>query len=623
MTRGRYWLFMAITLLTPFLLLGAVEVVLRVAWPAGAVPVFVHAPAAMGDYLMPNPELGRRYFTLQEHPPAPLMDAFAAHKPAKAFRVFVLGASSAAGFPWPPTGTFSHLLQDALRDVMPGDSVEVINLAIPATNTYAVLDQTRAVIAQHPDAVLIYSGHNEYYGALGVGSTESVGSSPGAVRAYLWLERFRTFMLLRDGIAKLRRAFTKRAANAQQAASFMEVVAGNQQITLGGPAYEAGVRQFRSNLQRILGEFRAAHVPVFIASLASNEGGMHPFASPVNAEPGGADAVFDSAQATEARGDTADAERLFVRARDLDVIRFRAPSEFNTVIREVAKQEGATYVPVVEAFRAASPGGIIGHNLILEHLHPNQAGVALIGHEFFDALDSAKFLGRPVQLSRLKPWSTYVAGMDITPFDRRMVQHTVTTLTTRWPFVPAAQDSDYRGTYRPKGPVDSLAFLASAGLPWRQAKLDVGTKLRDARISRLGIRGVPGIDSRATPGRAAVRVGRARADGDEGHDARGGVSQTRVLHPTVEVHGVRVGRDCGEGQGPAERRGLSAAGRATESQRPPAAVSAFSGAGGCPRHRRGAGGGDGGGAPGAELPGAGGLVEGAGADPVSRITNLR
>ncbi|MGH7690965.1 MAG: GDSL-type esterase/lipase family protein, partial [Gemmatimonadaceae bacterium] len=382
--------------------------------------------------------------------------------------------SSAAGFPWPPTGTFSLLLQDVLRDVLPGDSVEVINLAIPATNPYAVLDQTDAVIAQHPDAVLIYAGHNEYYGALGVGSTESVGSSPVLVRAYLWMERFRTFMLLRDGIAKVRRAFTKQPANAQQAASFMEVVAGNQQITLGGPAYEAGVHQFRGNLERILALYRRAHVPVFIASLASDEGGMHPFASPANAEPGGADAVFDSARAAESRGDTTDAQRLFVRARDLDVIRFRAPSEFNTVIRDVAKEEDATYVPVVEAFRAASPGGIIGHNLILEHLHPNQAGVALIGHEFFDALDSAKFLGQPAQLNRLQPWPTYVAGMDITPFDRRMVQHTVITLTTRWPFVPATRDSDYRGTYRPTGPVDSLAFLASAGLPWRQAKLDVG-----------------------------------------------------------------------------------------------------------------------------------------------------
>ncbi len=64
--------------------------------------------------------------------------------------------------------------------------------------------------------------------------------------------------------------------------------------------------------------------------------------------------------------------------------------------------------------------------------------------------------------------------MDITPFDRMMVHHTVKTLTTRWPFVPASQDQDYRGTYKPKGVVDSLAFLASAGFPWRQAKVEVG-----------------------------------------------------------------------------------------------------------------------------------------------------
>ncbi len=382
MSRLRYWIFLAITVLSPVILIGVVEVVLRVTWKGGDIPVFVPAPAPLTGYLVPNPALGERYFALQKNPPSPLVEPFAAQKPANGFRVFVLGASAAAGFPWPPNGTFSHLLQDALRDVMPDDSVEVINLAIPATNTYAILDQTDAVIAQHPDAVMIYSGHNEYYGALGVGSTESVGSSPPLVRTYLWLERFRTFMALRDGIAKLRRSFSRKPKSAQQAASFMEVVAGDQEIPLGGKAYQAGVRQFRENLERILGKFRAAHIPVFIASLASNYE-MHPFASPANAAPGGADAVYDSASAAYARGDSVVARGLYERAHDMDVVRFRAPSEFDRVIREVAKEEGATYVPVDEAFRAASPDSVIGNNLILEHVHPNQAGVALIGHEFW------------------------------------------------------------------------------------------------------------------------------------------------------------------------------------------------------------------------------------------------
>ena len=474
MTRARYWIFLTITALSPFLFLGAVELVLRAAWPGGAIPVFVKAPSQMGDYLLPNPALARRYFSIEQHPPSPIVEPFAAHKPAHAFRMFVLGESTAAGFPWPPTGTFSHLLQDVLRDVMPGDSVEVINLAIPATNSYAVLDQTDAVIAQHPDAVVVFLGHNEYYGALGVGSTETVGSSPALVRAYLWLERFRTFMLLRDGIARVRRAFAKQPAGNGQAASFMETVARDQEITLGGAAYQAGVRQLRGNLERILGKFRRAGIPAFIGSQVSDDHDMHPFASPANAVPGGADAVYDSAQAADARHDTVDARRLFVRARDLDVIRFRAPSAFNDVIRSVAREEHATFVPVAAAFRAESPEGIIGHNLILEHVHPNQAGQALIAHEFLQSLDSAHFVRHAVQLDRMKPWADYVAGMDITPFDDRIVAHTVKTLTTRWPFVPVAQDQDYRGTYHPTGVVDSLAFLASAGLPWRQAKVEVG-----------------------------------------------------------------------------------------------------------------------------------------------------
>ncbi|OYV66574.1 MAG: hypothetical protein B7Z72_11100, partial [Gemmatimonadetes bacterium 21-71-4] len=422
------------------ILLGVVELVLRATWKGGDIPVFIQAPAQMGDYLLPNPALGRRYFALQRNPPSPLVEPFAAHKTPGAYRVFVLGASAAAGFPWPPNGTFSHLLQDVLRDVMPGDSVEVIDLAIPATNTYAILDQTDAVIRQHPDAVLIYSGHNEYYGALGVGSTESAGSSPALVRLYLWLERFRTFMALRDGIANLRRSIAGQPAGAQQAASFMEVVAADQEIPLGGKAYQAGVRQFRGNLERILGKFRAAHVPVFIASLPSNYRDMRPFASPANAAPGGADAVYDSAQAAYARGDRVQASTLYERAHDLDVVRFRAPSEFDRVIRTVAREEGATYVPLDEAFRAASPDSVIGHNLILEHVHPNLAGVELVAREFWQALDSAHFGGHPVQLARMKPWPQYYAGMDVTPFDRLIVQHTVRTLTTRWPFVPASQD---------------------------------------------------------------------------------------------------------------------------------------------------------------------------------------
>ena len=47
------------------------------------------------------------------------------------------------------------------------------------------------VIEHNPDLLLIYAGHNEYYGALGVGSTESIGNARWLVKTYLNLCDFK------------------------------------------------------------------------------------------------------------------------------------------------------------------------------------------------------------------------------------------------------------------------------------------------------------------------------------------------------------------------------------------------------------------------------------------------
>ena len=46
-------------------------------------------------------------------------------------------------------------------------------------------DQVAEILQQEPDAILIYAGHNEFYGALGVGSTKTWGL--WFVRGYLKL----------------------------------------------------------------------------------------------------------------------------------------------------------------------------------------------------------------------------------------------------------------------------------------------------------------------------------------------------------------------------------------------------------------------------------------------------
>jgi len=454
-----------------------VEGVLRLVRRDPTRPLFVPAaapPGLGGPYLVANPRMAGRYFANEPFPPAPQAEPFAAHKPARAFRVFVLGESSTAGFPYPRNATFSRLVRDALRDVLVEDSVEVVNLGVAATNSYTIVDCAGEVLAQHPDAVLIYAGHNEYYGVLGVGSAGGpVGASPALVRAYLALTRLRTVAALRDALAAARRALGG-ASSSASAASFMEVLARDRRIELGGPRYRAGVRQFEDNLRRAVRVFRDAHVPVFVGSLASNLRDQPPFASPGNDGSNGAAGVFVGAQESLAIGDTARARTLFARARDLDVVRFRAPSAFDTVIRRVTAETGATYVPVAEAFAAASPGGITGGNVMLEHVHPNVRGYSLIARTFFESLRDARFLGHTARLDRLRPWDEYVAGMWLTPFDRRIAHHTVATLTRRWPFVPQGRQTDYRVAYHPTDLSDSLALLVSrGGVTWQAAKLQV------------------------------------------------------------------------------------------------------------------------------------------------------
>ncbi|MDQ3516647.1 MAG: hypothetical protein M3403_07760, partial [Gemmatimonadota bacterium] len=57
LSRGRYALFLTVTLLTPLIFVGAAEAGLRIARPGGGLPAFIKAPVAGGQYLMANPTL--------------------------------------------------------------------------------------------------------------------------------------------------------------------------------------------------------------------------------------------------------------------------------------------------------------------------------------------------------------------------------------------------------------------------------------------------------------------------------------------------------------------------------------------------------------------------------------
>lgn len=495
LSAGKRRAFWAATLLLPLLFFALLEGGLRLAGYGADYPLFVDVEGAEG-YRMPSREVASRYFA-NNSPPTPNPDFFRTAKPKGSFRVLVQGGSSAAGYPFYRGAAFPQILGTRLRLAYPDREVEVVNTAMAAVNSFTLLDFADEILEVEPDVVLIYAGHNEYYGALGAASTESVGGSPGLTRLYLSLRGLRTVQLLRNALAAAQRASSDREAGERPSSTLMARMVGEQDVPYGSDLYRDGLEQFEGNLDRLLARYERAGVPVYIGTLASNERDQRPF---VTAHPEGADvdawaalvqrgialveagraeagvAALREATATDtlaadayfvlghallSTGDRAGAASAFARARDLDALRFRAPSAFNDVIRAVAARRGATVVEVEGHLREVSPDGLVGHVTMLEHLHPTLDGYAAIADAFFDALVEDGRVGPspqptpPGRMVRL-----------VTPMDSLSGLIRLDQLTASWPF--------REGEHRPlvldtaRTPPAALRFARAtiAGRPW-------------------------------------------------------------------------------------------------------------------------------------------------------------
>jgi hypothetical protein len=82
-------------------------------------------------------------------------------------------------------------------------------------------------------------------------------------------------------------------------------------------------------------------------------------------------------------GDYSGAKEHFIRARDLDTLRFRADSRINEVNRSVAFSSGAELVDADKIFSDDSPNKVIGSELVYEHVHMTPQGNYLLARAMF------------------------------------------------------------------------------------------------------------------------------------------------------------------------------------------------------------------------------------------------
>lgn len=82
-------------------------------------------------------------------------------------------------------------------------------------------------------------------------------------------------------------------------------------------------------------------------------------------------------------GDYKAAKEHFLRARDLDILRFRADSKINEINRSVAGAIGVAVVDADKILSDAAPDGIVGTDLIYEHVHMTPEGNYILARAIF------------------------------------------------------------------------------------------------------------------------------------------------------------------------------------------------------------------------------------------------
>ena len=403
-SQPKRWLFRLTFLLLPFLLLGALEVCLRLAGYGYNPDFFKRLQIGGEDFYVQNEDFNLRFFPREIARYANPV-RFPAHKAPGTFRIFVLGESAAMGDP-APSFAGSRYLEMLLREKYPDRKFEVINVAFTAINSHVILPIARECAEHEGDLWIIYMGNNEMVGPFGAATVFSRQAPPlSYVRLVLALQRLR----LGQWFTELSRKLTAHGRQQPIAWGGMEMFLHNQ-IPPGSPLKETVYRNFQKNLDDMIRAGVGSGAKVLLNIMAVNLNDCPPFASLNDSQLSPADrAQFDSlytnglqaaaqpdfaaagaffaqaaqlderpadlqfhwAECCRAQTNLAAAREHFQLACDNDALPFRADSRINAAIRSEREKAGGDRLLLCDApaVLTAGPDGLCGSETFFEHVH--------------------------------------------------------------------------------------------------------------------------------------------------------------------------------------------------------------------------------------------------------------
>jgi tetratricopeptide (TPR) repeat protein len=399
-------------LLIPLLAMGALEIALRLAGYGYSTRLFKPLRIGNEQFLVENEKFSLRFFPPElMRTPGPIR--MKPTKPPGTYRIFVLGESAAMGDPEPGFAA-SRYLEVLLRERFPEAKFEVINVAFTAINSHVILPIARECASREGDLWIIYMGNNEMVGPFGAATVFGPKAPPLAlVRMSLAIQQSRLGQLLSSLADRLKPKSAKPASWGG-----MQMFLGNQ-VPPNSPQRETVYRNFQKNLEDILSVGRKAGVRILLNTVAVNLKDCPPFSSnsatnlppsdrtafehdlragqtleaqtnyaaaterfarAAKSHPQSAEAQFGWGQCLLQLKNLAAAAEHFQAACDLDTLPFRTDSQINGSIRDAARKAANSCLLFDAASWLAtnSPHGIVGQEMLYEHVHLNFDGKYLL-----------------------------------------------------------------------------------------------------------------------------------------------------------------------------------------------------------------------------------------------------
>jgi hypothetical protein len=363
-----------------------------------------------------------------EHPQAPgsarlLPPHLTPSPPEGPIRLVVIGESSARGWPYAPWLSIGQTVAWQLGEALPrrGCQVEIL-----AENGLSLAKAARklAGLTVRPDAILIYSGHNEFLNRFDWARNAILEGEPaqscwdGLVRAgrALPLGRMIAEAIDHNRVDRLPMPSDSRrlvdwpvcspAEYAAVVADFRRVLesivsdcerANILPILVIPPGNDADFEPNRSILPVSVPEAqRRAFAEAFSTALAierdETDRALTLYRSLLAEQPGFAEAHYRLAKLLERSGHWDDARRHYRLARDLDGYPLRCPSSIQNIYHEISFMHDCLLIDGPAVFQAIAPHGLLGDTLFHDAQHPNLRGHVALAEAVLRALrDRAAF----------------------------------------------------------------------------------------------------------------------------------------------------------------------------------------------------------------------------------------